>query len=130
MISVGGIWKVAAGAHASVTVLGASIEEVGGAKNIVCGKYNLSVTGALNETLASRSVKTGADRGELFGAAVTYAIGGSAKLGAADIVIKAKTRITLKAGGMTITLTPGAITIDGEFSGSVACEDHGNESYG
>src|SRR5262249_25313001 len=58
-ISVGGSWVAAAGAHASVTVLGASIEDVGAAKNILCGKYNLHVTGALNEVLASRSVKAG-----------------------------------------------------------------------
>ena len=31
---------------------------------------------------------------------------------------------------MTITLTPASITIDGEFNGSVASEDHGSESYG
>ena len=27
-------------AHATVSVLGASVEQVGGAKNILCGKYN------------------------------------------------------------------------------------------
>ncbi len=117
-IAVGAAWKVAAGAHASVSVLGANIETVGGAKNIICGKYNLSVTGAFSETVASRSVNAGGDRGEQFGATATYAIGGSAKLSGADIVFKATAKITIKAGGTTITLTPGSITIDGEFSGS------------
>jgi len=129
-IAVGATWKVAAGAHASVSVLGASVEEVGGAKNIVCGKFNLNVTGALNETVASRSIKTQGNRGEQFGATAAYAIGGSAKLSGADVVFKATAKITIKAGGTTITLTPGSITIDGEFSGSVASEDHGSESYG
>jgi type VI secretion system secreted protein VgrG len=128
-VSVGGSWVAAAGAHASVSVLGASIEEVGGAKNIVCGKYNLNVTGALNEVLASRSVTAGGDRGEGFGATATYAIGGSAKLSGSDVVFKAKTRITLKADGATITITPSAITIEAAFDGSVASIDEGNESY-
>jgi type VI secretion system secreted protein VgrG len=128
-ISVGGSTVVAAGAHASVSVLGASVEEVGGAKNILCGKYTLSVTGALNEVLASRSVTAGGDRGEDFGATATYAIGGSAKLSGSDIVFKAKTRIILQADGATITITPSAITIDAVFDGSVASIDDGNVSY-
>ena len=89
-IAVGAAWKVAAGAHASVSVLGASVEQVGAAKNIVCGKYNLSVTGALSETLASRSVRAQGDRGEQFGATATYAIGGSAKVSGSDVVFKAR----------------------------------------
>jgi type VI secretion system secreted protein VgrG len=129
-IAVGAAWKVAAGAHASVSVLGASVEEVGGAKNIVCGKYNLAVTGALSETLASRSVSAQGDRGEQFGATATYAIGGSAKVSGSDVVFRATGKLTIKAGGMTITLTPASITIDGQFNGSVASEDHGSESYG
>jgi type VI secretion system secreted protein VgrG len=129
-IAVGAAWKVAAGAHASVSVLGAHVEQVGGAKNIVCGKYNLAVTGALSETLASRSLSAQGDRGEQFGATATYAIGGSAKVSGADVVFKAKAKLTIKAGGVTITLTPASITIDGAFSGSVASEDHGDESYG
>ena len=129
-IAVGAAWNVAAGAHASVSVLGASSEEVGAAKNIVCGKYDLSVTGALSETLASRSVSAQGDRGEQFGASGVYAIGGSAKVSGSDVVFKATAKLTIKAGGTTITLTPGSITIDGEFSGSVASEDDGDESYG
>ena len=128
-ISIGGSWIAAAGTHAAVTVLGASIEEVGGAKNIVCGKYNQNVTGALNEVLASRSIKAGGDRGEEFGATGTYAIGGSAKVSGSDIVFKASSKITLKADGATITITPGAISIEAEFDGSVASVDDGNESY-
>jgi len=128
-ISVCGSWVAAAGAHASVTVLGASIEEIGAAKNIICGKYNLNVTGALNEVLAERSVKAGGDRGEAFGATATYAIGGAARLSGADIVFKAKSRITLKADGATITITPGSITIEADFDGAVASVDDGSESF-
>jgi type VI secretion system secreted protein VgrG len=129
-VTVGAAWNVTAGPHASVSVLGASVEEVGGAKNVLCGEYKLAVSGALTEALASRSIKAGGERGEQFGAAASYAIGGSAKLSGSDVVFKAKGRIKIKAGGATITLTPGAITIDGEFSGSVASVDDGSESYG
>jgi type VI secretion system secreted protein VgrG len=130
VIAVGGTWSATAGAHASVSVLGASVEQVGGAKNVVCGKYNLSVTGALSETIATRSVRANGDRGEQFGATATYAIGGGAKLSGADIVFKATSRIKLKVGGATITITPGSITIDARFSGAVGSEDHGDEAYG
>ena len=130
MITVGGMWKVAAGAHAGVSVLGASIELVGGAKNIVCGKYNLSVTGALSETLATRSLNAKGDRGEQFGASATYTIGGAAKLSGADIVVKASSKLTLKAGGATITMTPGSISISATFDGAGSSEDDGDESYG
>ena len=130
MVTVGGMWKVAAGAHAGVSVLGASVEQVGGIKNIVCGKYDLSVTGALSETLATRSVSAKGDRGEQFGASATYAIGGAAKLSGADIVVKATSKITLKAGGATLTITPGSITISANFDGAVASEDDGDQSYG
>ncbi|APR87918.1 Putative vgr related protein [Minicystis rosea] len=129
-IAIGGTWTAAAGAHAGVSVLGASVEQVGGAKNIVCGKYNLNVTGALSETLATRSIRASGDRGEQFGATATYLVGGAAKLAGADVVIKATAKITIKAGGATVTITPGSITIDGAFSGAVASEDHGDEAYG
>lgn len=130
VIAVGGTWSAAAGARAAVSVLGASVEQVGGAKNVVCGKYDLSVTGALRETMATRSVRANGDRGEQFGATVTYAIGGSAKLSGADVVFKATSRIQLRVGGATITITPGSITIDARFSGAVGSEDHGDEAYG
>ncbi len=129
-VTVGAAWKVSAGPHATVGVLGASVEEVGGAKNVLCGEYKLAVSGALTEALASRSIKAGGERGEQFGATASYAIAGSAKLTGSNVVFKAKGRITIKAGGATVTLTPGAITIDGEFSGSVASVDDGSESYG
>ncbi len=70
------------------------------------------------------------NRAEQFGASATYAIGGTAKLSGADVVIKATTRITLRAGGASITITPASITINAGFDGAVASEDHGNESYG
>jgi type VI secretion system secreted protein VgrG len=129
VVTVGGAWKVAAGAHATVSVLGASIENVGGAKNVVCGKYELGVTGALSETIATRSVSVSGDRGEQFGATASYTVGGSANVSGADVVFKAKGRITLKAAGATITITPASITIDARFNGAVDSEDHGDEAY-
>lgn len=127
---VGGSWNTVAGVSANVSVSGAATELVAGAKSIKASKYLLAVKGAYNETLASRSVKAGGDRQEKFAAAASYTIGASASLKGADINVKATEKITLKAGGVTITITPGEIKVDGDFKSSVDSSDDGDEIYG
>ncbi|MEP7120066.1 MAG: type VI secretion system tip protein TssI/VgrG [Byssovorax sp.] len=129
-VLVGGSWKTLAGASANVGVSGAATEVVAGAKSIKASKYYLAVKGAYNETLASRSVKAGGDRQEGFGAAGSYSIGASASLKGSEITVTATSKITLKAGGVTITITPGEITIDGEYKSSVDSDDQGDQDYG
>ena len=124
---VAGSWKVLAGMHESTSVGGASTLLVAGEKSITCAtNFSQAVKGALNETLASRNVKAGGDREEGFGAAASYKIGGSATFKGSDVVITAKAKITIKADGCTITITPGKIKIDGKFTGDVASEDDGS----
>lgn len=127
---IGGSWTTVAGVSANVSVSGAATELVSGAKSIKASKYHLAVKGAYNETLASRTVKAGGDRQEGFGAAASYNIGATATIKASEITVKASSKITLQAGGATITITSGAIKVDGDFKSSVASADVGDEHYG
>lgn len=128
-VLVGGSWKTVAAANFAVQVLGASTELVAGAKKITTPKYALNVRGVYAETLASRKVKAGGDRHEKFGAAASYKIGGSSSIKGTDVVVEATAKLTLKASGITVTLTPGKVTIDGKYKGSGASADSGKEDY-
>ncbi|MDI1429099.1 type VI secretion system Vgr family protein [Polyangium sorediatum] len=128
-VMVGGSCNMLAGANYGVNVMGARSEMVAGAKTIKASKFAQEVKGALAETLASRKVTAGGDRVEDFAATARYSIGGSAKLQGSNVVVKATGQIKIKAGGATVTITPGSITIDGEFKGSVDAQDDGDENY-
>ncbi|MFO0759562.1 MAG: type VI secretion system tip protein TssI/VgrG [Byssovorax sp.] len=129
-VLIGGSWRTVAGVSHNVGVTGAATELVAGAKSIKASKYALNVKGAYNETLASRSVTAGGDVGEQFAAAASYNVGASATLKGSEITIKATAKITIKAGGVTITITSGAIKIDGDFKSSVESNDAGDQTYG
>jgi type VI secretion system secreted protein VgrG len=129
-VLVGGTWSTVAGVSASLSVLGASTELVAGPKTITASRVNLSVKGLLKETLASRTVSAGANREEGFGGAGSYAIGGAATIKGSDVSVKASDKLTIKAGGVTITMTPSSITIRGDVKSSVECADEGTVSYG
>ncbi|MBK8255239.1 MAG: type VI secretion system tip protein VgrG [Polyangiaceae bacterium] len=128
-VMVGGSCKMIAGANYGVNVMGAHTETVAGAKKIKASKFGQSVKGALNETLASRKIDAGGDRVEDFTASAGYTIGGSATLKGSDVVVVATGKITVKAGGVTLTIEPGTVTVDGKFKGSVKAEDSGDENY-
>jgi len=46
------------------------------------------------------------------------------------VSVKASAKLTIKAGGVTITMTPSSITIRGDVKSSVECADEGTVSYG
>jgi type VI secretion system secreted protein VgrG len=127
---VGGSWSEATGVGYAQNVSGASTELVGGAKSVKALSYTLTVRGAYNETLGARTIKAGGERQESFAAAGSYTIGASASIKGSNVVVKATGKITLKAGGVTVTITPGSVTVDGDFKGSVACVDNGEVDYG
>jgi type VI secretion system secreted protein VgrG len=128
-VLIGGSWNTVAGASHNVAVSGASTELISGAKSIKASKYYLKVRGALNETLASRSVKAGGDRQEGFGAAASYAIAGATTIQGSDVTVSAKSNITINAGGITISITPSSVTISSDVKSTVDCEDAGNTDY-
>lgn len=128
-ILVGGSWKARGGMHATTSVAGAHTEAVGGKKSVKTPKYSVKVRGAMTETLASRKIEVSGDRGENFGAAALYDVSGAMSIKGADVTVNASSEIILKAGGATITITPGAVKIDGDFKSSRSAEENGKVEY-
>jgi type VI secretion system secreted protein VgrG len=118
-VLVGGSWTEIGGLRSSTSVLGASTLTVGGPMSVKAKDYSLKAS-ALKETYASRSVKAGGKRVEGFGGPAKYAVGGSMKMKGSQVFFKAAAKITIKASGVTITITPSAIKISGAFDSSEA----------
>lgn len=126
---IGASWGQLSGISASISVGGVSTEEVGGAKNIKALSYGLKVKGTLTETYGSRTVTSGADVNEVFNTTASYDIGGSATFKGADVLIVGTSSVTIKADGITITITDGEVKIDGKFESSQASVDKDAEDY-
>src|SRR5262249_36709364 len=128
-ILVGGSWHQLSGLSAHVDVGGASAETVAGAKMIKGLSYGLSVKGALAESFASKKVQAGTDAIDAASSKETLRAGGSVKIKGADVVFVADTKIQIKAGGVTIKITPGSVTIQGKFTSSRSAVDDSTEDY-
>ncbi len=118
-VLVGGSWTEIGGLTSSTSVLGASTLTVGGPMSITAKDYSLKAS-ALSETYASRSVAAGAKRVEGFGGPAKYVVGGSMKMKGSQVFFTATAKITLKASGATITITPSSIKVTGAFDSSEA----------
>jgi type VI secretion system secreted protein VgrG len=129
-VLVGGARSALGGLGVNVAVTGVHTEVVAGPKSVAGLKLDLGVRGPYVETLASRSVHAGGGRGETFGASAAYSIGGAASFEGADVVIKAKGSLTVRAGGVTISMTPGSIVIRGDVKSAATCVDAGTVEYG
>lgn len=128
-ILIGGSWSQLAGLSAAVDVGGANVETVAGAKSIKCTTYGLSVKGAFSETFASKKVESGTDTVDAASSTASVRAGGSITIKGSDVVFTAQTKIQIKAGGVTIKITPGSVTISGKFKSSQSAVDDSNESY-
>jgi type VI secretion system secreted protein VgrG len=129
-IAVGGSWNAIAGVHASVSVGGASSETVGGPKQVTASQGYISmVKGSLSQTFASRKVEAGSRHDEGFQGTATYDVDGSATIKGANVIFVATSKITLKADGATIEITPSGVKICADFSASVGAVDSGDEEY-
>jgi type VI secretion system secreted protein VgrG len=129
-VVVGGTWSVAGGTQAAVSVGGESSEEVGGPKKIVADeKYTLAVKGDLTQSFASRTVSAAGGHDEGYGGKATIEIDGAAAIKGEDVIVVADSKLTIKASGVTIEMTPGEVKIKGQFVGSVDALDQGEESY-
>jgi type VI secretion system secreted protein VgrG len=129
-VMVGGSMRVAGGPSVGVVVGGVNNEVVGGAKTVKTPSYTLKVSGALNQTFASHKVKAGGDQRANFGGAASITVSGSGKMQGSDVVFEADSSLTLVASGVTVKITPSAVTIEGDFKGSVESVDDGDEQYG
>jgi type VI secretion system secreted protein VgrG len=128
-VIVGGAWNAVAGLHASAHVGGVNTESVAGAKSIAAPKYDLKVKGAVTETYSSRKITAG--NGFVESAPkITYDVSGAAKVnGSSFVVFEASSKLTLKGGGVTVTITSSDVKIDGKFDNSDSSEDK-EENYG
>lgn len=128
-VLVGGGWAETGKVHQSIKVGGASTLVVGAARRITTASYGLSVRGALTETLATRSLNAGGDREETYAAALNMKFGGSLTMEGGEVLFKATSQLTVKASGITVTLTPSSVTIDGPFKSSAKSVDEGDQHY-
>lgn len=129
-VMVGGAWDANAGLESNINVLGASVEEVGALKSIVAGTdYILKTTGALTQTFASQKLDGEAGVGEDYLLEASYDAGGSMKVKGGDIVFQAKNKITIKASGITVTITTSSVKIDGQFKGTPNTSEQGSGTY-
>jgi type VI secretion system secreted protein VgrG len=128
-VLVGGGWTEIGGLSSSTSVLGASALSVGGPIGVKAQSYSLKAS-ALSENYGSRNVDADAKRVEAFGGPARYSIGGSLTMSGSVVVFKAAGKITIQASGASITITPGSITIDGDFDSSEASIVTGNETNG
>jgi type VI secretion system secreted protein VgrG len=128
-VMVGGGWTEVGGLSSATSVLGASVLKVGGPISVKAKEYSLKAS-ALKESYSSRSVKAGAKRSEEFGAAVKYTIDGALSMKGSAVFFAAKSKITIKASGVTVTITPSSIKIKGDFDSSEASVVTGEEANG
>ena len=115
-IAVGGTWAEIGGLAASTGVLGASVLEVAGPLSVRSG------TASINASVLTESY-AGLYRGHAGGAftvkapSIKLKVGGAFKAKGADVFFKATSKIVVKAGGVTITITPGSIKVKGKLKG-------------
>jgi len=126
----GGSWATVAGLAASTNVGGVSLRRVGGPMSIKCVNYAQSSMAILSEKYASRTVVAGGFVHDKLKGAAKYTISGDATFKGANVYFEASSKLTVKAGGITITLTPDNIKVAGKFIGSVASDEGNNSCFG
>jgi type VI secretion system secreted protein VgrG len=117
-----------AGLSEAVGVGGAAIVKISGAKTVKSNGYGLTVRGLYFENLASRDAES-AECTESF-RSLTYTMSAGGKITGSAVSVEATSKLTIKSSGVTVTMTPSSITIDGDFDGSVSSVEEGNHAYG
>ncbi|WP_437731314.1 type VI secretion system Vgr family protein [Sorangium sp. So ce1335] len=126
---VGGPVNTTGGLSESVGVAGAAVIKVSGAQTIATGSYGLTVRGLYAESYASRSATAAGNVAESFGK-VTYASKGAASITGSEVAIQAIAKLTIKAQGVTVTMTPASITVSGDYDSSTSSVEEGIHYYG
>ena len=93
------------------------------------GTYGLKVLGAQSVSFASRAITASGNVAESFGK-VSYSVDQAASYTGATVVVEGTSSLTIKGGGVTIAMTPGSITITGEYDSSQASVEEGVHRYG
>ena len=112
-VTVGGSWISAAATGVGAATLGACAETVGAAK-ICAGAAGVetSVKGACAETVGGAYViAAGGDAGEKATGPLAITVGGAFLANAPKIEIEADSKISIRAGGSTLTITSSSIEV-------------------
>ncbi len=100
-LTIGAAYQVTVGAAMNESIGGVKAEEIGGAKVVnVGGGHMVNVGGSMNNNVGGSKV-------EKIGANATITCGGNMGISASKVTIEAKSEITLKSGGASITLKSG-----------------------
>lgn len=108
--TVGGVWMEMCAASRASTCGGSRTETVGGLKMIKAKTVSVACSAAYAMNCATEAVKCGGSRTDK-AAAVALNIGGGVKVQATDINITGQSKVVLRAGGTTITVTPSSVVI-------------------
>jgi type VI secretion system secreted protein VgrG len=128
-VLVGGSWNEVGGVASSVGVAGAHARAIGGPVNVRAPKYTLKAT-ALEEAFGSHTVSARGFVQDKFKGAGSLSVSGSASFKGSKVIVKAKTSLTIEAGGMTIRLTPSSIDVKGPFDSGVDVKVTGTDKTG
>ncbi|MFO0551169.1 MAG: type VI secretion system tip protein TssI/VgrG [Polyangiaceae bacterium] len=114
-IAVGATWAEIGGLTASQGVLGASTLTVAGPLSVRASNISINAT-TLTEKYAGAYAGTANGKFTAKSAAVNLKAS-AVKVKGADVFFKATGKIVVKAGGVTITITPGSIKVKGKIKG-------------
>ncbi|WP_437603084.1 type VI secretion system tip protein TssI/VgrG [Sorangium sp. So ce590] len=115
-IAVGGTWTEIGGLTASMGVLGASTLTAGGPLSVSAKNVSINASVLSEKYAGLYRAHAGADF-TVGAPVIKLKAGGAIRAKGADVSFKAKTRIVLKAGGVTVTITPASITVKGKLKG-------------
>jgi type VI secretion system secreted protein VgrG len=127
VVNTGG-WINHASATVGMSIGGASGLKVGGAQSVKVGTYSCNVKGAISEKYTSRKVD-GANIVDAFRGIGTFKTDGAADF-KGKVTFEAKSKITIKAGGVKIVMTKSSIKVTGKFEGKDAVQDSDETKYG
>lgn len=116
-IAVGATWAEVGGVSASTGVLGASTLTVAGPLSVRASSVSINAT-TLTEMYAGAYRGHAGAKLTLKAPTVKLKAGAAFKAKGADVHFKATGKITVKAGGVTITITPASITVKGKLKGN------------
>jgi type VI secretion system secreted protein VgrG len=115
-IAVGSTWAEIGGVSASIGVMGASTLTVAGPLSVSASNVSINPS-ILSETYAGLYRGHAGAKLTIKAPTIKLQAGGACKIKGADVFFKAKSKIVVKAGGVTITILPGSIKVKGKLKG-------------
>jgi type VI secretion system secreted protein VgrG len=113
-VGVGGSWIEVGGVSSATGVLGVS--NLTSAGPLVISGSNVSINATtLSESYGGAYKLTTGGKFAAKSAAIALKAGGAVSAKGSVVVFKASSKITIKAGGVTISITPGSITVKGKL---------------